>query len=286
MKYQFIQDHQDNYRITVMCEALNIKRSSYYDWRSRTVSLREKRNNALLKRIRVIHTKSRESYGAVKTWHALRQSGETCGLHRVERLRHKYGIEAKRMKLFRSSIGGRNSAPAADNVLNRDFKVNQPNRVWVGDITFITTRKGVLFLSTIIDLYSRQIVGWSMSHKQDRYLVKDALMMAIDSRKPKPGLIHHTDQGCQYRSRDYQALLIAHDMIPSASRKGNCHDNAVAESFFSHLKNEMVYHQDFANRDEARSAIFNYIEVFYNRQRIHQTLGYKTPIEYEMMNVA
>jgi len=286
VKYQFIQDHRDEYRVTVLCEALNIKRSSYYDWLSRSISLREKKDKYLLNRIRSIHTASRENYGATKTWEALLQSGEQCGLHRIERLRRKYGIEAKRMKLFRASNSGRNSELASDNILDRAFKVNQPNRVWVGDITFITTRKGVLFLATIIDLYSRQVVGWAMSDKQNRHLVKEALHMAIETRQPKPGLIHHTDRGIQYTSREYQAILKAHDMISSMSRKGNCHDNAVAESFFSHLKNELIYHQDFADRDEARSAIFDYIEVFYNRQRLHQTLGFKTPVEYEMMNVA
>ena len=286
MKYQFIKDHQHAHRTTVLCKALDIKRSSYYDWCNRQPCQRDINNNALLNKIRAIHQTSRESAGAVKTWKLLRASGEQCGLHRVERLRRKHGIEAKRMRLFRAARSGRNTEKVADNILNRQFNVNQPDRVWVGDITFITTRKGVLFLATIIDLYSRQVVGWSMSNKQDRHLVKDALLMAIETRKPKPGLIHHTDQGCQYMSRDYQAILTAHEMIPSASRKGNCHDNAVAESFFSHLKNELIYHRDFANRDEARSAIFDYIEVFYNRQRLHQTLGYKTPIDYEMMNVA
>ncbi len=286
MKYQFIKDHQNTHRVTVLCKALDIKRSSYYDWRTRQQSQRETRNAVLLDKIRIIHTASRESYGAVKTWKQLRASGERCGLHRVERLRQKHGIEAKRMRLFRASNSGRNTETVADNILNRQFDVKQPDRVWVGDITFITTRKGVLFLSTIIDLYSRQVVGWSMSNKQDRHLVKDALLMAIEARKPKPGLIHHTDQGCQYMSRDYQALLSAHEIIPSTSRKGNCHDNAVAESFFSHLKNELIYHRDFLTRDEARTAIFDYIEVFYNRQRLHQTLGYKTPIEYEMINAA
>jgi len=286
VKYQFIQDHQKQHKVTVLCDALNIKRSSYYDWVSRSESQREKQDRYLLNRIRTIHSASRENYGAFKTWQALRQSGEQCGLHRVERLRRKYAIEAKRMRLFRASNSGRNSAPAADNILDRHFKVEQPDRVWVGDITFITTRKGVLFLATIIDLYSRKIVGWSMSNKQTRHLVKDALMMAIESRQPKPGLIHHTDQGIQYASRDYRAILNAHDMIASMSRKGNCHDNAVAESFFSHLKNELIYHEDFTDRDHARSVIFDYIEVFYNRQRIHETLGYKTPNEYEMMNVA
>ena len=204
----------------------------------------------------------------------------------MERLRKKHGIEAKRMRLFRAAHSGRHTGSVGDNILNRQFDVNQPDRVWVGDITFIPTRKGVLFLATIIDLYSRKVVGWSMRHKQDRVLVKEALWMAIETRKPQPGLIHHTDQGCQYMSRDYQAMVSAHKMIPSASRKGNCYDNAVAESFFANLKNKLIYHRDFANRDEARSAIFDYIEVFYNRQRLHQTLGYKTPVEYEMMNVA
>ena len=286
MKYQFIEDHQNTHRITVLCDAMSIKRSSYYDWRRREQSLREKKNIVLLNKIRVIDKATRGNYGAVKTWKQLRASGEKCGLHRVEQLRRKHGIEAKRMRLFRTTNRGRNTDPVADNILNREFDVKQPNRVWVGDVTFIQTRQGVLFLATIIDLYSRQVVGWSMSNKQDRYLVKDALLMAIEARKPKPGLIHHTDQGCQYTSRDYQAILAEHEIIPSASRKGNCYDNAVAESFFSHLKNELIYHQDYADRNEARSAIFDYIEVFYNRQRLHQTLDYKTPVEYEMMNVA
>lgn len=286
MKYEFIKDYQNEHKVTVLCDALDIKRSSYYDWALRVESRREKQNRYLLNRIRTVHSATRENYGAYKTWRALRDAGEQCGLHRVERLRRKYAIEAKRMRLFRASNSGRNSEPAADNVLNRNFKVKQPDQVWVGDITLVTTRKGVLYLATIIDLYSRKVVGWSMSDKQNRYLVKDALMMAIENRKPKPGLVHHTDQGAQYKSGDYQAILSAYDIIPSMSRKGNCHDNAVAESFFSHLKNEVIYHEDFTDRDHARSVIFDYIEVFYNQQRIHQTLGYKTPNEYEMMNVA
>jgi putative transposase len=286
VKYQFIYDHQVEHKTTVLCDALNIKRSSYYDWLSRAESKREKQNRCLLNRIQSIHKSSRENYGAVKTWEILCESGEGCGLHRVERLRRKHGIEAKRMRLFRASTSGRNSEPVADNILARAFTVKQPDRVWVGDITFITTRKGVLFLATIIDLYSRKIVGWSMSDKQNRHLAKDALHMAIENRQPNPGLIHHTDQGVQYRAGEYRAILDAHDMIQSMSRKGNCHDNAVAESFFSHLKNELIYHHDFADHDEARSAIFDYIEVFYNRQRLHQTLGYKSPRDYEMMNVA
>lgn len=286
MKYQFIADHKGMFHITVMCEALNIKRSSYYDWQSREESEREKRDRRLVARIKSLHVASRENYGARKIWKVLRETGERCGLHRVERLRRKYGIEAKRMRLFRASKTGRNSEPAAENILDRQFMVSQPDRVWVGDITFITTRKGILFLSVVIDLYSRQVVGWSMGNKQDRYLVTDALMMAINARQPKPGLIHHTDRGIQYTCGEYKTMLKMHDMIQSLSRKGNCHDNAVAESFFSHLKNELIYHRDFANREQARTEVFDYIEVFYNRQRRHQTLDYQSPVEYEMMNVA
>lgn len=286
MKYQFIIDNKDIFRVAVMCDALNIKRSSYYDWATREESDRARQDRVLVEKIKTIHAASRENNGARKTWRALRDAGEKCGLHRVERLRKKHGIEAKRRRLFRASNTGRYGEPCADNVLDRQFIVKQPDRVWVGDITYIHTRRGTLFLAVVIDLYSRQVVGWSMSNKQDRHLAKDALLMAVEARKPKLGLIHHTDQGIQYRSNEYQAILKAYDMIPSMSRKGNCHDNAVAESFFSHLKNELIYHKSFADRDEARSAIFDYIEVFYNRQRLHQTLNYKTPVEYEMIKVA
>lgn len=286
MKYQFIHDHKDSHRITVLCDALGIKRSSYYDWCRRKESATAKANRQLLDKIKTIHKASRENYGAYKTWRSLRRSGENCGLHRVERLRRKHGIEAKRNRLFQATKSGRNSNPAADNILNREFKVEKPDRVWASDITFINTQRGVLFLAVVIDLYSRRVVGWSMANKQDRYLVKDALLMAIKARRPVAGLIHHSDRGIQYTSRDYQAVLKAHDMIPSMSRKGNCHDNAVVESFFSHLKNELIYHQVLFDREHARSAIFDYIELFYNRQRIHRTLNYKTPVEYEMMKVA
>lgn len=190
------------------------------------------------------------------------------------------------MRRLRAAQVARNSEPVAPNLLNRDFRVQRGDRVWVGDITFIATRKGVLFLAVVIDLYSRQVVGWSMSNKQNRYLVRDALLMAIAKRQPEPGFIHHSDQGVQCTSSDYRASLRAHDMISSMSRKDNYHDNAVAESFFSHLKNELIHHDTFADRDAARSAIFDYIEVFYNRQRLHQTLGYQTPIGYEMQKVA
>ena len=198
-------------------------------------------------------------------------------------LRRLHGIESIRMKRFRASRRARNNEPMAENKLDRKFNVEQPDRSWVTDTTFIVTRQGWLYLAVVIDLYSRKIVGWAMSARNNRQLVCDALAMAIRHRQPKAGLMHHSDQGNTYTSTQYRELLSRHGMIASMSRKGNCHDNAVAESFFGNLKNEMTYHRDFMTRQEAKSAIFDYIELFYNRNRLHQTLNYKSPVEYEIM---
>mgnify|MGYP000026378353 CR=1 FL=1 len=217
----------------------------------------------------------------MKTWEALRKAGEECGRHRVARLRQRYGIQAKRLRRFRSGYTARNSEPAAPNLLNRNFVASAPNRVWAGDITFIATREGWLHLAVLLDLYSRRVVGWSMGATMNRTLVIDALTMAIEHRRPASGLIHHTDQGMLYATGAYRAVLTQHGRIASMSRKGDCYDNAVVESFFSNLKNELTWHCRYQNRDEARAAIFDYIEVFYNRQRLHQTLDYVSPVRYE-----
>lgn len=283
MKYQFIWDHRSEHRMTILCSALGVSRSGYYAWCSRPESCRSRENRRLLEKIEAIHVANREAYGADKTWEALRSEGETCGRHRVARLRQAQGIEAKRMRRFRAAYAARNTAPAAPNLLNQDFTVLHPDRVWAGDITFIPTRKGCLYLAVVLDLYSRKVVGWSMSERPNQTLVIDAIKMATQQRRPGPGLIHHSDQGAQYSGSAYRALLKAHDMIPSMSRKGNCYDNACVESFFSHLKNELIHHHSFRDRDEARSAIFDYIEMFYNRQRLHQTLNYRSPEQYERM---
>ena len=283
MKYQFITEHRSEFRVTAMCSALRVSRSGYYDWRERVPSPRAEANQRLLGRIREVHRASRENYGEQKTWEALRAAGEPCGRHRVARLRRSHGILAKRVRRFRRSYAARNSAPPAPNLLNRDFTADQPNRVWVTDITFVPTRCGWLYVAVMIDLYSRRIVGWAMSNRIDQQLVLDALHMAISQRCPEPGLIHHSDQGQQYAGNTYRAVLNEHAIIQSMSRKGNCLDNAVAESFFSNLKNELVHHILFEDRDEARSEIFDYLEVFYNRQRIHQSLGFKSPVNFEAM---
>jgi putative transposase len=211
----------------------------------------------------------------------LRARGVPCGRHRVARLRHQAGIEAKRKRRFRLTTQSRHSFPIAANVLQRCFAVDRPNRVWAGDITFIPTQAGWLYLAVLLDLYARRIVGWAMSERIDSNLVTDALHMALARRRPSPGLIHHTDQGSQYAAGSYRYWLNQHGIEASMSRKGDCFDNACAESFISTLKNELVHHVQFKTREEARTAIFEYIEVFYNRQRLHQTLGYLSPTEFE-----
>jgi len=267
--------------VSTLCRLLGVSRSGYYAWGARPESERVGEDRALLTRIEAIHRESREAYGAVKTWRSLRAQGVPCGRHRVARLRRQAGIEAKRKRRFRVTTQSRHSFPVAPNVLDRSFAVAQPNRVWVGDITFIPTRAGWLYLAVLLDLYARRIVGWAMSPYIDRELVTQALVMALQRRRPKPGLIHHTDQGRQYATGSYRQRLIEHGVEPSMSRKGDCFDNACAESFISTLKNELTHHLQFNTREEARTAIFEYIEVFYNRQRLHQTLGYLSPAEFE-----
>ncbi len=285
MRYRFIRDHEGEFRLTSLCRVLGVSRSGYYGWRVRPSSARSQANDRLLQRIRQVHAASKENYGAVKTWRALLGAGETCGRHRVARLRRAHGIAAKRMRRFRSAYAARNSAPPAPNLLNRRFSAMDPDRVWVGDVSCIATREGWLYLAVLIDLYSRRVVGWAMSSLNNLQLAADALTMAIEQRRPRPGLIHHTDQGVLYAASNYRAILTRQGMIASMSRKGDCYDNAVAESFFSNLKNEMSWHHDFTRRDEARAAIFDYIEVFYNRQRAHQSLDYVSPLRYEEQRV-
>lgn len=286
MRYAFVRAHAGEFRIRSMCRVLRISRSGFYAWCHRRPSRRAVLNQALLQRIREIHIASRQAYGAIKTWEALREMGERCSRHRVARLRQAQGIEANRLRRFRSRYAAHHSEPAAPNLLNRDFHACQPDRVWAGDVTFISTREGVLYLAVLLDLHSRRVVGWAMHSQINQPLVSDALQMAIEQRQPEPGLIHHTDQGSIYASSAYRAMLDQYGMIPSMSRKGDCYDNAVVESFFANLKNELTWHHTFQTRNQARSAIFDYIEVFYNRQRLHQTLGYLSPARYEQQHVA
>ena len=286
MKYAFMQANREEFELKGMCRVLEVSRSGYYDWSKREESKRSQQDRVLLKEIRQVHQDSKEAYGATKTWQVLKQSGTQGGKHRVARLRRQAGIEARRRRKFRLAYKARNMAPAAPNLLRWPFKADHPDQIWVTDVTFIPTRSGWLYLAVMIDLYSRLVVGWSMKDRPNQELVNEALMMAVAQRRPKPGLIHHSDQGILYSSGSYLTLLKTYGLLRSMSGKGNCYDNAVAESFFSSLKNEIVHHRNYQTRDEARTEIFEYMELFYNRKRLHQSLNYQTPMKYKAVEVS
>jgi putative transposase len=283
VKYAFIEAHRRHWRVTSLCHALRVSRSGYYNWRCRRPSTRKQANQTLLQHLREQHLQTRRAYGAVKMWQHLQRIGVACGKHRVANLRRLHELESLRQKRRRAAVAARHGHAHAPRLLTAPFKADQSNEVWLGDVTFIATRQGWLYLAILLDLYSRQVVGWSMQTQQNTELTLAALEMALHRRKPLPGLIHHTDRGKPYANERYQAALQQHGLVASMSRLGNCYDNAPAETFFSTLKSELVHHADFKSRAEARTAIFQFIEVFYNRSRLHQSLGYQTPSEYERM---
>lgn len=282
MKYAWIND-QSGYPIRRLCLALNVSSSGYYAWRNRKPGQRAEANARLLEHIQRLHVQNRESYGAVRLWQALRREGESCGRHRVRQLRRAHGIEAKRRQRHVRTRGAYQRVPASPNLLAWPFASTKPDAVWVADITFVPTRAGWLYLAAILDVHTRKIVGWAMGERADQRLASAALQMALERRKPVPGVIHHSDQGSQYTSGAYQAQLKAAGLQSSMSRKGMPYDNAVMESFFSSLKQELTHHERFFNLDEARYKLFDYIEVFYNRQRLHSSLGYRTPVEQDRL---
>jgi putative transposase len=266
-----------------MCRVLEVSRQGFYAWCQRRASRHRLDDDRLAARIKAIHAGSRGRYGSPRVHAQLRREGARVGKKRVERLMREQGLEARRKRKFRRTTDSNHDLPVAPNVLERDFDTDGPNQVWVTDITYVSTLEGWLYLAAILDLFSRRVVGWAMSTSLDRGLALDALHMALQGRQPPAGLVHHSDRGCQYASHDYRRLLDAHGIVCSMSRKGDCWDNAVAESFFGGLKSELVNAADFATRAEARTAIFEYIEVFHNRQRLHSSLGYLTPVEYEAL---
>ncbi len=228
-----------------------------------------------------MHQQTREAYGAVKMWHLLRREGCRCGRHRVARLRRAHGITTRRIRRFQVLTASRHAYPVAPHRLAQGGAPTQLDQVWLGDITWVATRAGWVHVAILLDGYSRRVVGWAMSDRPRQELVVEALAMALAWRRPPPGLVHHTDQGRQYAAAPYQALLARYGLVPSMSRKGHCYDNAMVESFFSTLKNELVHHHAWTTRVEARTAIFDYIETFYNPRRLHQALGGSSPAEYE-----
>lgn len=264
-----------------MCRVLKVSRSGFYDWSTRAPSARALEDRCLTERIAQIHECNRQAYGVIKIQRELRAQGCRCGRNRIARLKRAAGIQTKRVRRFRTFNKSHQICATVANVLDRQFQVAKPDRAWVADTTFVATRAGFLYLATLLDLYSRRVVGWAMGAQNTQQLVTQALDMAIAQRAPKPGLIHHSDQGSQYAAGLYQNALTQRGFVPSMSRKGNCHDNACAESFFSTLKNELIHHCDFHTREQARSAIFDYMELFYNRQRRHASLGYVSPAQFE-----
>ena len=281
MKYAFIQQQQQEFPVTRLCTTLQVSRSGFYAWQRRPESPRAHQNRKLLDQMCTLHQATREAYGARKMWQLLQQAGQRCGRHRVARLRREAGLVARRRQRFVRTTQARSPKPSLPNHLNQDFTVAAKNRVWVADLTYIPTRAGWLYLAVLLDLYSRRVVGWAMSERQTTTLVVDAWRMAWAQRRPKPGLLHHSDRGNQYTASVYQTLLQRRGVVLSWSGKGNCYDNAVVESFFSTLKNELTHERAFQDRLEARQAIFEYIEGFYNRQRLHQSLGYQSPEAFE-----
>jgi transposase InsO family protein len=271
------------HEVRKLCRNLTVSAGGYYGWLSRKASCRAQKNEQLLVEIRQIHYEYRQAYGSLKVWEELKSRGINCGKNRVARLRQLHGIETKRRRRFKLTTKSKRSQEIAPNVVNRCFKTGEPDRVWCGDVTYIATRTGWLYLAVMIDLFSRKVIGWSMSDQNNKQLALNALDMAIAGRKTVGSVVHHTDRGALYACDEYVARLRSNNMIQSMSRKGDCYDNAVAESFFGTLKNELVLGKVFKSREEARSEIFSYIEVFYNRKRMHQSLGYKTP---EMMEAS
>ena len=262
---------------------LEVSRSGFYAWLTRDRSERSKRDEELIVLIRRIHKDGRGTYGAPRIHRALRTRGERCSRKRVARLMGETGLAGKARSRFRPQTTDSNhGGPFVPNLVEQNFLTEQPNTVWASDITYIATGEGWLYLATTIDLYSRRVVGWSMSDSLKTKLPLDALRAALDDRKPAPGLIHHSDRGCQYASCAFRAVLSEHGIQASMSRKGNCYNNAVAESFFHTLKVELVHECRFATRAEAKAAVFDYVETFYNRTRVHSTLDYKSPVEFEV----
>jgi len=281
VKYAFIKAHREQFRVSRLCEILEVSRSGYYEWCGRPESARSREDRRLEEQVKASHERSRQTYGTRRIQRDLADAGERVSRARIGRLMRRQGLEAKARRRFKATTDSRHFLPVAENHLNRKFEVGKPDRVYVGDITYIPTAEGWLYLAVLIDLYSRMVVGWAMSARMSADLVNDALKMAIWKRRPPKALMVHHDRGSQYASTTYRQTLKEHQYVLSMSRKGNCWDNAPAESFFNTLKTELVHGCRFQSRNQAKQEIFEYIEVFYNRQRRHSSIGYQAPANYE-----
>jgi transposase InsO family protein len=279
--FRFIDEHQHDWPVRVLCAALGVSPAGYYAWRDRPASGRAHRQDALLVQIRAIHAEFKARYGSPRVHAELAARGQNCCVNTVAKLMRDHEIRAKTARKFRRTTDSDHDLPVADNLLGRQFDRGAPNEAWVADITYIPTREGWLYLAAVEDLYSRRVVGWSMAEHLESRLVYDALALAVERRLPGEGLLAHSDRGSQYASEHYQLLLGQHGITCSMSRRADCWDNAPMESLFASLKKELVHDADFATRAQARAAIVEYIEVFYNTKRRHSSLGYVSPAEYE-----
>jgi len=281
MKYQFMQQHITEFSLERMSHVFGVSRSGYYRFVKAGLSFRDRKNMSLINKIKEIYESSRRTYGSPRIHAALVQQGETVSRKRVARLMSQIGLEAKMKKRFKVTTQTNPKAEPAPNLLAQDFTAKVPNQRWVTDITYVATGEGWLYVAAVLDLFSRRIVGLAMGERMTVDLVINCLDQAVTHRQPNEGLLHHSDKGSQYTSKDFRGQLSAYGMDVSMSGTGNCYDNAAMESFFHTLKTEHIYFEQYATREEAKQSIFEYVEVFYNRQRLHSTLGYCSPTEYE-----
>ena len=281
--YELVHADRASTPVALACRVAGVSRSGYYQWRSRCTSERKRRDIALAAEIRDIHGEHKGRYGSPRIHRELRARGRRVGRKRVARLMRESGLRGRFPRRFRRTTDSRHGHRIAPNVLERNFESRAPNEVWVGDITYVPTTEGWLFLAVLLDLFSRRIVGWAMSDHIDTELALSALRMAINEREPTPGLIHHTDRDVRYASDEYQAELTRHGMQPSMSRRADCWDNAVAESVFATLEKELLSTAHLKTRAETRGAIAQYIDDYYNTRRRHSFIDYATPLEYELM---
>jgi putative transposase len=283
VKFAFIAKHRGIWPAAWMCEALGVSRGGFHAWLTRPRSARSRREEDLAGKVRASFLASDRTYGARRVWHDLLAAGVVCGLHRIERLMRLHGLRARpRRRRLPPDLGERPATAVAPNRLDRSFDAPAPNRKWIADFTYVWTAEGWLYVAAVLDLFSRRVVGWSMSARMTAQLVTDALQMAIWRRGKPEALLHHSDRGSQYTSEPFQRLLADHGITCSMSRSGNVWDNAAMESFFSSLKTERTARRTYRTRDQARADVFDYIERFYNPKRRHSTLGYRTPTEFEM----
>ena len=280
MKYCFIQKYGSGFRVRRMCRVLGVSRSGYYSYLRRGLSRRHEENHRLVERIKQIWQEARGVYGSPRITAELRAQGFVCGKNRIARLMRDNGIKARTKKKFRITTKSDHNFPIAEDLVERDFSASRINQLWLSDITYIWTWEGWMYLAAVMDVYNRQIVGWALHDRLNKALVVDSLSKALKSCSPQPGLIFHSDQGSQYASDKVKKILKAWHIRQSMSHKGDCFDNAMMESFFSSLKKELVYLTTFHSKHQARRTIFEYIEVFYNRQRRHSALNHKSPLEY------